>query len=432
MTVTAIRTASGLPVLHEGAKYGLAGQIVDELSAYTEAADAGVLFTVLSAFGAMLGRKPHIQAGARQHAILWPLLVGPTSTGRKGTSWTIAKMPLWFTEPHFVNNNVHGGLSTGEGLIHLVRDPEEPDPTMTRKKLDPGVSDKRKLILEPEFARVLTASRRDNNTLSTVLREAWEGSTLSVSTRSRPLRASTPHIAVIGHATAAELRGKLSDNDLAGGLVNRFLIVGVRRSKLLPSGERPPDDLLKALGDELRERLQAARSGPHQLRRSVDAEMMWQRLYTDVLNPDDEDESAFGQAVTRGPAYVARLSLVYAVLDGASTIEVPHVQAAALAWDYCYSSARQIFEASETKRTDDYTRAEAYIRGAEGRGVSRSELSKLFRNAKSPAELDRLTNALLADGNVVPGEKPARSKHPSLVWAADFEISRRRELKNTL
>jgi putative DNA primase/helicase len=282
------------------------------------------------------------------------------------------------------------------------------------------------MILEPEFARVLTASRRDNNTLSTVLREAWEGNTLSVSTRTRPLRALSPHIALIGHATAAELRTKLSDNDLAGGLVNRFLIVGVRRSKLLPSGERPPDDLLKALGQELRERLQIGRSGPHQLRRTVDAEMMWQRLYTDVLNSDDDDETAFGQAVTRGPAYVARLSLVYAVLDGASAIEVPHVQAAALAWDYCYSSARQIFDTRETRHSEDFTRAEAYIRGAEGRGVTRSEMTRLFRN-KTQADLDRLTSELLAGGDIVYGEKPSRSKHASLVWAADFQIAQRKE-----
>jgi hypothetical protein len=422
VTVTAIRTASGLPVLNEGAKYGLAGQIVDELSAYTEASDAGVLFSLLAGFGAMLGRVPYVQAGARQHGRIWPLLVGPTSTGRKGTSWTIASMPLWYASPSFIGNNIHGGLSTGEGLIAMVRDAEPPDPTMPRKRLDDGVADKRRLIIEPEFARTLAASRRDNNTLSSVLREAWEGSTLSISTRSRPLKATDPHITLIGHATASELRTKLSDNDLAGGLVNRFLIVGVRRSKLLPSGDKPPDELLKALGAELHEKLEIAANGPRRLHRTKEAEDTWHDLYTKILNPDDDDETPFGQAVTRGPAYVARLSLLYAVLDGAIAIGKEHVAAAAWAWDYCYGSARQIFQPSEMK-SEDAQKAEAYIRGAGGEPVSRSSLAKCFKNTKSPAELDRLTNHLLDLGNVVYGPVPPKSKHATLVWAADFKIS---------
>jgi hypothetical protein len=409
-------------VLHEGAKHGLAGQIVDELSQYTEASDAGVLFSLLAGFGAMLGRHPYIQAGARQSARLWPLLVGPTSTGRKGTSWTVASMPLWYADAQFIDRNITSGLSTGEGLIQMVRDPEAEDPTMPRKRLDEGVSDKRKLILEPEFARTLAASRRDNNTLSSVLREAWEGSTLSVSTRTRPLRATNPHIVLIGHATATELRTKLSDNDLAGGLVNRFLIVAVKRSKLLPSGDRPPDELLKDLGQELRDRLLAARRGPNRLHRSKKAEDLWHDLYTKVLNAaDDEDESSFAQAVTRGPAYVARLSLLYAVLDGATVIEDTHITAAALAWDYCYTSAKTIFGSSAPLgESDDVARAEAYIRACNGNGVTRSQLGNLFRKVKGAAELDGLTQQLIAGGNVAYGAVPDKSKHPTLIWVGQI------------
>lgn len=422
MTVTVLRTSSGLPVLHEGAKHGLAGQIVDEMSAYTEAADAGVLFSLLAGFGAMLGRQPYIQAGAKQAVRLWPLLVGPTSTGRKGTSWTVAKMALFNADRGaFVTNNVHTGLSTGEGLIHMVRDAEIIDPTQQPKRntsIDMGVADKRRLIIEPEFARTLAASRRDNNTLSGVLREGWEGSTLSVLTRAKPLRATDPHVVVIAHATPTELRTKLSDNDLAGGLVNRFLIVAVKRSKLLPSGELPPDELTSWLGQELRARLQTARSGPNRLRRTDEGERLWEKLYTDILNPDHEDEEgAFAQAITRGPAYVARLSLAYAVLDGSQVVDVPHIVAAAHAWDYCVASARMLFDPSKPLgEADDVARAQAYIRACGAEGATRSKLSTLFRRAKSAAELDGLTQQLIASGQVVYGSTPDKSKHPTLIW----------------
>lgn len=411
------------PALDERAKYGLAGEIVEQLSPYTEAAEAGVLFTLLAGFGAMLGTEPYMQAGSRQAARLWPLLVGPTGTGRKGTSWTTASMPLWFADRGaFLNRCVSpGGLSTGEGLVSMVRDGEEPDNTKRRSQIDEGVADKRKLIVEPEFARTLAASRRDNNTLSGVLREAWEGSDLSILTRSKPLRASRPHIVLIAHCTPSELKSKLSDSDIAGGLVNRFLIVAVRRSKLLPSGERPPDDLLTSLGGQLRERFTAAKNGPRRLKRDDDAERLWEKLYTDVLNPDHDDEGPFAQAVTRGAAYVGRLSLIYAVLDGAHNIRQVHVAAAAAAWDYCYSSAQMLFGGN--KRNDDLAQAQAYIRACGPDGATRSALSRLFRRAKSSAELDSLTTELVGSGNVVLGAVPDRSKHPVLVWVGVEQFS---------
>jgi hypothetical protein len=45
----------------------------------------------------------------------------------------------------------------------------------------------------------------------------------------------------------------------------------------------------------------------------------------------------------RGEAHVRRLAMLYAVLDGARSIGVPHLQAALAAWEYCERSARYVF-----------------------------------------------------------------------------------------
>ncbi len=89
------------------------------------------------------------------------------------------------------------GLSSGEGLIWAVRDPTSQDP---------GISDQRLLVIEPEFASVLKAASRELSTLSPTLRSAWDGRPLAILTRTAPARASTAHIAVIGHITQHELR----------------------------------------------------------------------------------------------------------------------------------------------------------------------------------------------------------------------------------
>ena len=112
------------------------------------------------------------------------------------------------------------GLSSGEGLIWAVRDPQGQDP---------GAADRRLLVIEPEFASALKAVSREISTLSPTLRSAWDGRPLAILTRTSPARATGAHISVIGHITATELRHHVNPVELANGLLNRFLMVGCRR-----------------------------------------------------------------------------------------------------------------------------------------------------------------------------------------------------------
>ena len=93
-----------------------------------------------------------------------------------------------------------------------VRDPTEQDP---------GAADKRLLVVEPEFASVLKQTMRDINTLSPVLRSAWDGRPLQLLTRTAPARATDTHISVIGHITAPELRRHATSIEIDNGFLNR-------------------------------------------------------------------------------------------------------------------------------------------------------------------------------------------------------------------
>ena len=111
-----------------------------------------------------------------------------------------------------------------------VRDPNGPDA---------GVTDKRLLIAEPEFVSVLKQTQREINTLSPVLRSAWDGRPLALLTRTAPARATSAHISIIGHITATELRRHTTTVELANGFLNRFVFAVVRRVRLLPEGGNP-------------------------------------------------------------------------------------------------------------------------------------------------------------------------------------------------
>ena len=83
-----------------------------------------------------------------------------------------------------VAQRVAGGLSSGEGLIHAVRDPTVD--TIARREgkrvvdyetqtTDAGVEDKRLLAVEGELSQALQWAGREGNTLSAIIRLAWDG-----------------------------------------------------------------------------------------------------------------------------------------------------------------------------------------------------------------------------------------------------------------
>ena len=102
--------------------------------------------------------------------------------------------------------------------------------------VDAGVRDKRLLVVEPEFARVLRVVERETNTLSAVIREAWDTGSLHNLTKNQAACATGAHISIIGHITKDELVSSLTRTSAANGFANRFLWVCARRSKVLPEG----------------------------------------------------------------------------------------------------------------------------------------------------------------------------------------------------
>ena len=153
-------------------------------------------------------------------------LCGDSSKARKGSSWDHVRRLIAQVDPA-IERRILTGLSSGEGLIWAVRDPTAQDP---------GITDQRLLVIEPEFASVLKASAREISTLSPTLRSAWDGRPLAILTRTAPARATSAHIALIGHITQHELRRHTSTIELANGYLNRILIIACRRQRLLPEG----------------------------------------------------------------------------------------------------------------------------------------------------------------------------------------------------
>lgn len=332
----------------EAAYHGLAGEIARALDPHTEADPVGVLVTLLSGFGNAIGRRPHLVIDAKRHPLLlWPLLIGPTGSGRKGTALANAgrifarAQGLWW-------DRREGSLSTGEGLIHRVRDPQTTrEPIKKGGRVidhqevvtDQGVEDKRLFVAATEFGGVLRVMGRERNTLGDVLRNAWDGEPLSNLTKTAAARATGAHITVTGHVTPEELRALLTETDAANGFANRFLWVCVRRSKSLPLGSDPDEGQLALLGDVLQRTMEDA-AQLDRLRLDEAASADWVAVYDALIG---DDPGVVGHLLSRSTAMVLRLAALYAALDVSPAIGAAHLEAALALWGYAEASVRHIF-----------------------------------------------------------------------------------------
>ncbi len=389
------------PRLSPAALYGVAGDAVRIIAPHTEASEAALLIQLLVVFGNLIGRSAYFKIGSTyHHTRLFAVLVGASSVARKGTSWSEIASLAARVDDSFRDTTV-SGLSSGEGLIHHVRDPQY-KATPIREKgriveyqdemVDGGAKEKRAMVVEPEFARVLKVSSREGSTISMVVREAWDSERLGVMTKSA-VKASDCHVSMIGHITDFELLRTLNDTDMANGFANRFLWVLTERSKYLPSGGNlQPADLNDAV-NRLRRAAEHSKC-VGELKRDAAADDLWQRVYKPL---SDGIGGLAGSITSRSTAQVMRLALIYALLDMSNEIRIEHMRAALSLWSYVEDSVRHIFGSSLGDKTADailtflednaagLTKTE--ISGLLGRHSKADELNAALRRLE---ELDRI------------------------------------------
>lgn len=396
----------GAPTLAEEALHGLAGEFVRLVEPHTESDPAALLFQFLAASGNAMGPAPHYLVEQTPHRVnLYVAVVGESAKARKGTSLRWVEKLVREIEPEWALR-CSSGLSSGEGLIQAVRDSAEEgseDP-------QPGVADKRLFVMESEFASVLKKMTRDGNTLSPILRDAWDTGSLQTLTRKDPLRATGAHISLVTHITREELRQLLTATDQANGLANRFLWVSARRSKYLPEGGSLDHSSLSSLSSRLRGVLGQAREAGR-VTRSPEAAKLWKAVYPTL---SDGVPGVLGKVTSRAEAQVTRLSVLYALLDGARVIQVEHLAAGLAAWRFALDSARHIFGDGLGSRLADRLRA---VLGEAKEPLSRTDLFKLADSHAKAWELDLALELLEAAGIARKSTDASRGGRPSELWA---------------
>lgn len=366
--------------MDKAAFIGPIGSFVLKIASETEAAPEALLMQGLIAVGNAMERSAYCIAEADEHHTnLYGVIVAGTGA-RKGSSWGQVKRFLKRAVSAWVEGHIVGGLSSGEGLINAVRDDA------------PAIPDKVVLAFEPEFASVFKVKGRDGNTLSTVLRQGWDGSDLASLTRQSPLKATGTHISLIGHITPEELRHQMSVTDAHNGFANRILWVCARRARFLPEGGDIDDATLNSEVKALQEAITFARK-TKRMKRDKDATALWHKVYPRLTTPR---AGVLGQVTGRAEAQVLRLSLLYALLDRSPVIATKHLEAALAVWNYCLASAQFIFGAALGDPLAEKLHDELCKRASAG--MTRTEMNDYFSGNKSTEEISHALSTLEGQG----------------------------------
>jgi hypothetical protein len=331
----------------------------------------------------MMGRNAYFSVEADRHyPNLFVALVGNSSHGRKGTSWGHVRAVMEAVDKHFTQNQVKGGLSSGEGLLWQLRDATEDDL---------GISDKRLLVFEPEFSLPLRVMGRDGNTLSAQLRQAWDSGALRILTKNSPVQATNSHLSLISHITQRELLRYLNSTECANGFGNRFLWGSVKRSKSLPEGGSLPADALQGVITQVQAALEFS-AHPQEIKRDPEAREMWKATY-DALTADRP--GLLGSILARSEAQTMRLALIFALLDRSSVIQRRHLEAALAVMDFATASAEWIF--GELYGEPDADKIlEALRESVDGR--TRTQISDLFGRHRTQSQIQAALRMLHGAG----------------------------------
>lgn len=394
---------AGWPAPPDRAVYHeLPGEIARRIAPHSESDPVAILTQLLVSFGAAVGRGAWFQVEAtRHHPNEYMCLAGDSARARKGSSWDHVRRLITTIDPT-LGPRILTGLSSGEGVIWSVRDPAGQDP---------GHNDQRLLVIEPEFASALKAASREMSTLSPTLRSGWDGRPLAILTRTAPARATSAHIAIIGHITQHELRRHTTSVELANGFINRVLIICCRRQRLLPEGGNPDPLHNTGLDRLLTTALKQARNAG-QIRLDPNARELWHHAYRQLAaEPADQ---LVAQITARAEAHVIRLALIYALADAQRQIAVAHLTAALALQDYAARSAAWALKGATGQPLAEQIHATLLTHPA---GLTRSQLSQTLNHNQPAGEIDNALHALTAADRVTV-TRQATGGRPAQLWTA--------------
>lgn len=384
--------------------YGLVGDVARAAAQDTEVNPVAAGAGFVSYLGANVGRDVYLPVGnTYHHCRFFTLHGGRSGRGRKGDALSLTqRLQRRMNEIYAGTQGEYhgGGLSTREGLALLIHDGFKQG-----KEEIPPIDDKRLWVVESEFANVLHQAKRDGNTLSAALRDAWDGCSIRPATKSARVGVTDPHIGIHACITPAELLSLIQSRELSNGFANRFLMIWAEKTGNVPFPMPTPDSVLSDLVDRTHRVIQFAKGkypaekNSRRMYLNDTARRFYEEIYRgELTRPEASD--LLTTLLERQAPYTLRLAMLFALCDLSLEITEQHL-VAALAWvRYARQSVRFIFSpavnmAESEAKADAARKILEFLKG-KPEGADRTEITvDCFKRHLSSARIDEALQALL-------------------------------------
>lgn len=387
------------PSIDEQCFYGIAGLLANEAAPQVGVSREAVLFQFLIFIGNMCEHKFHFNlGGSKLYLNDYLLIVGETSKAKKGTSLKTVKYFIEKINEDYYKTSIRTGVNSGEGLVNAVRDrvvvlEEKKKGEIKETVIDEGGKSKTALFIEPEFSRLMKSGKRDGNTATEILRQAWDGDYLEVVVKKDSCSSTDHHISMIGHITQSEFQFLNSEVSTTNGYLNRFLFCRIFNGSPVPL-PKSFDTLSFSFMPKLYSVIGFIKSTEsEEIKLEDDTIALWEEIYSDLFySPDD----GFSELMARTPTHILKIAMTFAVLDCSYRISRDHLISAKAVVDYSNDSIRFIFTSPSKKNNSNEQKVIEFIAKKEG-SVMRSEVMRELFNKKIKAiELNGLKDSLVS------------------------------------
>lgn len=362
-----------MPVPGEEMFVGPLGEMVNALDQYTEGSKVGVLTTLLAGFSAAIGNMPGVGTGKGHMPLsFWPVLVGPTGLGRKGTATGIAMKVIESGLANFHANNVTYGLpATGLGFATQLAEMAEGRPTA------PPI-----LFIEEEMDNFIANAKRDVK-IGSYLRKAWDGAKITHKTSQTNMEIVNPHVAIVGHVQPKNWGAISGSKDATGGTYNRFFPVWVIRSKRLPVfGAKNPEKVIKDLGNKFRSMVNFAQE-VNDLSVPDDVAEVFETKHREICEGLTSGNEELAQYTERAMAYMIRIAGLYALADKRVELTVEDFDAALALVQYMVETVLYTLPEAKADGSGVAAKILAFIREAGEEGRTSTEIARKFQRVKA-------------------------------------------------
>ena len=399
------------PELDADGYHGPIGDFLRHVSDNSEADPVGVGINLLAFIGVMLKRDVSFRAGkAVQHfPHIWAVVVGGTSSGGKGVASETADLVLAAIDPNPAQWEM-SGIGSGQHFIDRIS--ERPQA----------------LVREHELGSVLKTCDRQGETLGTTLRNAYDGKPLRAGSRgSGESEASGYSVGALGSITPEEYRELTTSLSISDGSANRWLPVWVRidTENLMPFGDTINHNVVTSTARAITAGTAQAVGTDYIIEPGTPAGELWVEFYKEH-RIGNGDSGLLNSFMARHVPHAARLAIIFAAVDGSSSLLPEHLRAA-FAW--CKYSADTLRTVFPQNVTGDQAKLLEIIRSAGAEGITEKEQTEaLHRNVPDL----RAIRQQLAENKQICAvqEKPEGVGRPTKRWFAIAPNKPTNELTN--